>query len=93
MSDENVRICKGCGGPYHGRALLPSDCDRAHITTLQSQLAARDAEVARLRAALEDIAQTTGRVGLFPTDTLIEILDVARAALAAPTSGDADADH
>lgn len=50
---------------------------------LTSRIAALEAEVARLRVALEDIAQTTGRVGLFPTDTLVEILDVARAALAA----------
>lgn len=31
--DENVRICKGCRGPYHGRALLPSDCERAAEAT------------------------------------------------------------
>ena len=49
----------------------------------ERRTATLEAENARLRAALEDIAQTTGRVGLFPTDTLVEILDVARAALAA----------
>ena len=68
----------------------------AEIAALQSQLAARDAEVARLREHVLDAVDCLDRVmgprrpmTLPWNDEIRLAMDALRAALAAPTSGDA----
>lgn len=74
---------------------------RRQVVTLRSQLAARDAEAARLREALLENVRSIdveGRPCWCADDFEVHYphlsrCRMARAALAAPTSGDADADH
>lgn len=63
----------------------------AENATLQSQLAARDAEVARLREAGSVLAEYVEHQPY--SLARMTAIEAWRAALAAPTSGEADADH
>ena len=64
---------------------------RRQVDTLQSQLAARDAEVARLREAGSVLAEYVEHQPY--SLARMTAIEAWRAALAAPTSGEADADH